>query len=73
MALAARKTQEKGTVDRQPRIDGDQNMRRVHKSTDTENALTATAWLNVTIGYFNYNKTPANIFSVQKYLTDRDC
>jgi hypothetical protein len=72
MALAARKTQESGIVDRQPEIDGDENMMRVHKSIN-EDALTVTAWLNVTTEYFDYIKTPANIFSVQRYLTDREC
>ena len=73
MALAARKIQEKGTVDRQPRIDGDENMTRVHKSTDINDALKATTWLNVTTKCFDYNKKPANKFSIQKYQTDREC
>ena len=73
MALAARKTQESGTVDSQPKIDGDENMMRVHKSINIDYTFVATAWLNVTTNHFDCNKTSADIFSVQKYLMDLEC
>ncbi|MGD0449961.1 MAG: hypothetical protein ABSA79_02755 [Candidatus Bathyarchaeia archaeon] len=66
MALAARKTQESGPVDRQPKIDGDENMMRVHKSINTDDALTATEWLKVTTNNSDCSKTPANTFSVKR-------
>jgi len=73
MALAARKTQESGTVDRQPKIDGVENIMRVHKSINTDDALAATAWLNIIEKHFDCNKIPVEIFLVQKYLTDLEC
>ena len=73
MALAARKTQKSGTVDRQPKIDGDENMRRVHKLINIDDAFAATSLLNVAIKHFDCNKTSVNIFSVQKYSTDFEC
>jgi hypothetical protein len=73
VALAARKTQGSGSVDRQTKIDGDANIMRVHKLLNTNDALTATLSLNTTIKHFDCNKAPANIFSVQRYLMDREC
>ena len=53
--------------------DGDENMIRVHKLINANDALVATAWLNETKKYFDCNKNPIEIFSIQKNLTDLEC
>jgi hypothetical protein len=73
MALAARNTKEQRTVDRQTKIDGDENMMRVHKMANTDDDLTASERLNISIEQSNYVKTKPKIFSAQKYLTDIEC
>ncbi len=65
MALAARKSRKSGNVDRQPKINGDEDMLRVHKSIGIY-ALTTTARLNVTAIHFDYNDFIQH-FPVQGY------
>lgn len=65
--------QESGTVDRQPKSDGDENMIRVHEPINIDNIHSAAAWLNVTIIHFDCIKIPANIFFAKKYRTNFEC
>ena len=67
MALAARKTQKSVAVDRQPKKEGDE-MIRVHKSTNMDDAFAANAELNILKKHFDCNKTSGEIFSLKKYL-----
>ena len=62
-----------GTVDRQPKIDGDEKMMSAHKSISTRDARPANAWLHGTTNHFGCNKKTASKFSIQKYLMDLEC